>query len=515
MEFMDRQSRSLLVQFWLTVESFKNPLESIESDDSEDDDPGPPPQASTAKEDISMIYELYFSETPHSSLSTISPKYISAIRDFASDKSPAPNMERRARKGVMLAQRQVEQAMEQDFEEFERSELWFRVVEDIGASRAANSDDGERRTSFSASDENLSSAKSGRAPRPMSPAHRSDSFTFQSAMSVFHPRNDHSPPSPGSMLKDPPAQQGVPAATSSLDVLMSPFSGSEADDSRAPLFDDPANTAKATRESESTIEAIQAALSDIIALDNQQTNKPTVLSSSSTTSISRSYLGAQRSSSPSDEIVGIPEEDENGGDESGDPMQESFQLPGPGDLQLSLEITRLAEKISALQVQDAMLDSLIKKAELTGDVQELILLQKSKSSLNRELRELSFQKTQFEQQEVANRLIPDRTKVTIVNSVVGEEDGKSVVRYLVEVQQLSPDGGVGTGWVVARRYNEFLDMHNKLRDRYITVKSLEFPGKRLVTALSASFVDLRRAALERYLQVSRAISQWDSSHHCN
>ena len=513
---MDRQSRSLLVQFWLTVESFKNPLESIESDDSEDDDPSPLPQASTAKEDISMIYELYFSGTPpHSSLSAISPKYISAIRDFANDKSPVPNMERRARKGVMLAQRQVEQAMEQDFEEFERSELWFRVVEDIGASRAANSDDGERRTSFSASDENLSSAKSGRAPRPMSPAHRSDSFTFQSAMSVLHPRNDHSPPSPGSMHKDPPAQQGVPASTSSLDVLMSPFSGSKADDSRAPLFDDPANTAKATRESESTIEAIQAALSDIIALDNQQTNKPSVLSSSSTTSISRSYLGAQRFSSPSDEVVGIPEEDENGGDESSDPMQESFQLPGPGDLQLSLEITRLAEKISAFQAQDAMLDSLIKKAELTGDVQELMLLQKSKSSLNRELRELSFQKTQFEQQEVANRLIPDRTKVTIVNSVVGEEDGKSVVRYLVEVQQLSPDGGVGTGWVVARRYNEFLDMHNKLRDRYITVKSLEFPGKRLVTALSASFVDLRRAALERYLQVRRAISQWDSSHHCN
>jgi sorting nexin-25 len=496
------------------VESFKNPLESIESDDSEGDDPSPPPsppQTSTAKEDISMIYELYFSGTPHSSLSTISPKYISAIRDFASEKSPVPFMERRARKGVMLAQRQVEQAMEQDFEEFERSELWFRVVEDIGASQAANSDDGERRTSFSVSDENLSNAKSGRAPRSLSPVPRSDSFTFQSAMSVLQPRNDHSPPSPGSMFKDP-LQQGVPTTTSSLDVLMSPFSGPEADDSRAPLFDDPANTAKATRESESTIEAIQAALSDIIALDNQQRNKPQGFSSSSTTSMSRGYLGAQRFPSPGDEVVGNPEEDDNGGDESSDPMQDSFQLPGPGDLQLSLEIVRLAEKISAFQVQDAMLDSLIKKAELTGDVQELMLLQKSKSSLNRELRELSFQKTQFEQQEVANRLIPDRTKVSIVNSVVGEEDGKSVVRYLVEVQQLSPDGAVGTGWVVARRYNEFLDMHNKLRDRYITVRNLEFPGKRLVTALSASFVDLRRVALERYMQVRRVISRWHLSH---
>jgi sorting nexin-25 len=515
MEFMDRRTRSFLVQFWLTVESFKNPLESIESDDSNDDDLSPPPQTSTAKEDISMIYELYFSGTPHSSLSTISPKYISAIRDFANETSPVPILERRARRGVMLAQRQVEQAMEQDFEEFERSELWFRVVEDIGASQAANSDERQTRITFSTSDENLSSARSSRVPGSLSPpVHRSDSFTFQSAMSVLHGLSDHSPPTPGSMFKDPPAQKVIPTTTSNLDVLMSPSSGSEPDDSRAPLFDDPADMAKATRESEATIEAIQAALSDIIALDNQQ-SKPSIFPSSSVTSSQRDYLGAQQFSNSSDEVVGSPEEDETGGDESNDPMQESFHLPGPGDLQLSLEITRLGKKISAFQVQDAMLDSLIKKAELTGDVQELRLLQRSKSSLNRELRELSFQKTQFEQQEVANRLIPDRTKVSIVNSVVGEENGKSVVRYLVEVQQLSPDGGVGTGWVVARRYNEFLDMHNKLRDRYTAVRNLEFPGKRLVTALSATFVDLRRAALERYMQVRRVISRSHSSYRCN
>ena len=511
MEFMDRRGRSLLVQFWLTVESFKNPLESIESDDSEDGDPSYPSQIPTAKEDISMIFELYFSDTPpHSSLSVISSKYISAIRDFASESSPAPNMERRARKSVMLAQRQVEQAMEQDFEEFERSELWFRVVEDIGASRAVNNDNEQSRTAFSASDENVSSAKSAKVPRPLSPpVHRSDqpSFTFQNAMSVLQPRVDHSPLSSGSVLKDPSAQQGLPTTPSSLDVLMSPFSGSEADDSRAPLFDDPGDTGKASRESESTIEAIQAALSDIIAFDNQQRNKPHLVPSESPTSFSHSYLGDRQFLSRDDEVGEGTEEDETGGDESSDPMQESFHLPGPGDLQLSLEITLLAEKISGLQAQDAMLDSLIKKAELTGDVQELRLLQKSKSSLNRELRELSFQKTQFEQQEVANRLIPDRTKVSIVNSVVGEENGKSVVRYLVEVQQLSPDGGVGTGWVVARRYNEFLDMHNKLRERYTSVRNLDFPGKRLVTALSASFVDLRRAALERYMQVCQIVSR--------
>ena len=505
---MDRRSRSLLVQFWLTVESFKNPLESVESDDSGDDGLNPPSSISTAKEDISMIYELYFSGTPpHSSLSTISSKYVSAIRAFVSEASPTPTMERKARRSVMLVQRQVEQAMEQDFEEFERSELWFRVVEDVGASRVTNSVQGQPRKASSASAESLPSSKSKTPSRPQPPQLRSD----QSSFTLLSPsRTDPSLPDSGSLFKDPQIQ-GIPTAPSSLDVLMSPFSGSEPDNSRAPLFDDPGGTGKASRESESTIQAIQAALSDIIALDNQETNKPYFISSPTS---SQRYLDVERYPSSSADDVGSTEEDDSRGEgeESGDPSLETFHLPGPGDLQLSIEISRLAEKISALQVQDAMLESLLKKAELTGDVQELRLLQKSRSSLNRELRELSFQKTQFEQQEVANRLIPDLTKISIGNSAVGEENGKSVVRYFVEVQQLSLGGGVGTGWVVARRYNEFLDMHNKLRERHAAVRNLEFPGKRLVTSLSGSFVDLRRAALERYMQVRRIIRRQHSSH---
>jgi sorting nexin-25 len=149
-----------------------------------------------------------------------------------------------------------------------------------------------------------------------------------------------------------------------------------------------------------------------------------------------------------------------------------------------------------------MLDTLIKKADLTGDTREQKLLTKSKSAMSRDLRELQFQKSQYEQQETANRLIPDRTRLSLVSSTTGEEDGKSVVRYLVEVQQLASDGSFASGWVVARRYNEFLTMHNKLRERYAVVRTLDFPGKRFVTALTGSSVDTRRVALEKYMQVS-------------
>ena len=133
-------------------------------------------------------------------------------------------------------------------------------------------------------------------------------------------------------------------------------------------------------------------------------------------------------------------------------------------------------------------------------------------SLARDLRELNFQKNQYEQQESANRLVSDRTKISIVNSTTGHEEGKTVVRYLVEVQQLAPDGSFASGWVIARRYNEFFQMHNKLRERYALVKALDFPGKRLVTSLSNSFVDQRRGALEKYMQVSSNHSLSTLSH---
>lgn len=70
MEFMDRRNRSQRVQFWLHVESFKNPLESVESGEESDDEevlrgtalaPNTGPSA-TIKEDMRGIYDMYFSD---------------------------------------------------------------------------------------------------------------------------------------------------------------------------------------------------------------------------------------------------------------------------------------------------------------------------------------------------------------------------------------------------------------------------------------------------------------------
>ena len=504
MEFMDRRQRSLLVQFWLTVESFKNPLESVDSDGSDDEDEPllDPGQSATLREDISLINELYFSSpVPDPLLSAVPKKHVVTIRSFGQDaETSTPASERRVRRSVMLAQRQVEREMEQDFEEFQRSELWFRVVADIEVNgRAAPADD--------------FALNSGRRS-PVTTRHGADAPARAGTQpTLTHtkpplPRSESSPvigrvQGTANSLTSPGASR--PAA-SNLQVLMGSAdeSGSQkASSSRAPLFDDPEDQEQ--QEQSQRMEAIQAALTDIIALEKQH-DQPHADGNSVKDSIlsTGTHLGHEqkRRLMFADEIE---EEDEARArthvDDSEDKEHGSFQLAGPGDLQLSHEIERLAHKVEKLQTQDAMLDTLIKKADLTGDAQELRLLRRSKASLTREMRELRFQKTQYEQQESANRLLSDRTRVTIVNSTAGDEDGRQVVRYLVEVQQLAPDGSFSSGWVVARRYNEFFNMHNKLKDKYLLVRNLDFPGKRLVTALSASFVDHRRIALEKYMQV--------------
>src|SRR5260370_26570911 len=123
----------------------------------------------------------------------------------------------------------------------------------------------------------------------------------------------------------------------------------------------------------------------------------------------------------------------------------------PGDLQLSYDIGKLTEEITKLQAQELILHALMRKAELTGDAQELRILTKSKSAMARELRELTFQRAQYEQQEAENRLVPDRTKVALVSSTsMTEEDGKPGVRFLIEVPQLATNRSFSSWWIVAR-----------------------------------------------------------------
>lgn len=503
MEFMDRRNRSLPVQFWLTVESFKNPLETVDSDSSGDEEEiiQDPTAFVNAREDITMIHDLYFSAGAiPPALSSVSRKYIDRIRAFVLEPDASPATQRRVRKSVLLGQKQVEKDMEQDFEDFERSELWFRAVGDAGFTSANTEahpyNDNPQSTSPVLPDmPSMSRSLPKQAPsiqQRVPPRKEFEDLMFPLQRST-------SSGSSSSQLF-PALQHEHNHVQSNIEVLMSPIPDTaDPENGRAPLFNDPEDDAQ--REEQKRMEAIHAAVTDIMALEQErksQSPSPRLLERKHTKALSTS---SRKKLTFDDTQVEIEEEEVEETEADGNTDHRPFELAAPGDLQLSYEIARLGENITNLEAQQAILDNLIKKADLTGDTQELQLLKKSKAAMSRDLRELQFQRQQYEQQESANRLISDRTRVAIVSSTVAEEDGKSVVRYLVEVQQLGPDKSFSSGWVVARRYNEFLSMHNKLREKYALVKGLDFPGKRLVANLSGSFLDNRKQALEKYLQV--------------
>ncbi|GAA5909872.1 hypothetical protein JCM6882_002038 [Rhodosporidiobolus microsporus] len=179
----------------------------------------------------------------------------------------------------------------------------------------------------------------------------------------------------------------------------------------------------------------------------------------------------------------------------------SVRVAAPGDLHLPAEIDRLAESLDKLKGQEAVVAALIRKAELTGNASELKILVKSRDSLRREIRAATFQKDQYAAQATENQLTPERTRVTIPGTTVGQAGGgQSFQLYLVEVHQLNADGVFRSGWIVTRRYSEFMSLYQQLSAKFAPARYLEFPGRRLVGSFGKDFIEQRRVGLERYLQ---------------
>ncbi|KZV88000.1 hypothetical protein EXIGLDRAFT_651692 [Exidia glandulosa HHB12029] len=454
MEFMDRRSRSVLVQFWLAVESFKNPLEDADAEsgpESGPEDEVSEAEAQTLREDMHMLLAQYLA--PRAMPVPVSVRHIERIKTFA--QGTGVHGERKARRAVVKVQAEVEKAMAHDFEEFAISDLGFRARADL--------------------DRTLHAQRQDQPALP--PAHAALPAHSQLSRRATVPKIDL------------PSTKSAPA---NLEFLIASPSAEE--DERPPLFSEEPDSPEAVQARR--MEAISAALEDIIAEDNSS-----MRSAGGASSTRRRRRGGLFGDD--ERLPAVAEDLEDAVEAAEEAEQEEVQLAGPGDLQLEDDIARLTTKLEELRAQDALLAALVRKAELTGDEAELKLLRKSQSALARELRAREFQKTQFETQAKENKLVPGRTRVSISSTSTGEETGEGqVVRYIVEVQQLDErgTGAVASGWVVARRYNDFWAMHHKLRERYVAVRSMDFPGKRLVGMITPAFVDARRAGLEKYLQ---------------
>ncbi|KAK4053527.1 tRNA (guanine-N(7)-)-methyltransferase (tRNA(m7G46)-methyltransferase) [Microbotryomycetes sp. JL201] len=545
MEFQDRRQRSILLQFWLLVEGTKDPLDLGDSTK-------PATLQDGFDSDVRTIWDAYLS----SNVIQVDPQYIDAIREYLDLVDRGENVSHlsaRLRKYIFAAQQDVFSELEgTDFEAFKRSDLYLRAVAELPTAVDGVTEESRTSPFFQASEvmspspsRPLQVQRTDTAPPRLSlkpvfkeirpPGQRTASDGQLTTDAILRKTSGGSLDSMSSSIASLPDRGRRPTLSDSLDFLMS------SPDVKDPLFqdvDEPYPTYRAEGpvlgDQEAvqihTFEAIQEALSTILAMEDTRADeaedqskfskpqsvhnaymprttrpdKPSFnddVDSSGLLSNNPSESGLIRKSMFEEEVFADEEEPEDIASEVDSAFDlRTIRLAAPGDLDLPDEIRRLSREIERLTQQEAVVGAMARKAELTGNVKELKVLVKSRESLRREIRALSFQRAQYESQETENKLTPGRTRVTISGTTLGQTNNQTFQLYLVEVHQLQADGTFGSGWIVTRRYSEFATLHTKLKDKFVTVRALDFPSKKLVTSYSKDFVEARRRGLERYLQ---------------
>jgi sorting nexin-25 len=554
MEYMDRHRLLPLVQFWLVVDGFRNPLE----DDGLEGEQLPlqlPPWTDSDRLDLAQIDAAYMSrpelKVPDSSKRTVQ-EFLKAGR------RATPEQYYRARRAIMRAQSAVLDEMRvKHFQAFKKSDLFYKA---LAAEEAANTSAmgapvapsssrqasqpplnrasqsynvkptpvtrlGPRiqtashlsRRAGSASDLGALRVNGGNSPDPHTGPRRSlddesplfdddDAGEDALADSVQSLDQDmgHQP-----VLPDKHVVQAVEEALSSImedsrpptaeDLRESLFGGPDPDAASSVFSLQEAEQQKAhpvdlPRSNRGSIDAARPAPS----LHSKEVDKPSLASLGLVSAASRIGVFVD------DDLFGdeekfLPDERDDGDDPKGDEEVDQVHEAAPGDLGLAEAITVLTNDIDRLVAQDAVVESLLKKAELTNNTAELRILRKSKASLQREIRRKELQRQQYVVQESDNSLY-GRSTIKIKSIQVGrDDDGKEFALYVVEVLRNAGEKMPAATWVITRRYSEFLELHQKLRSRYPSVRNLDFPRRRVMMKLQSEFLRKRRQALEKYL----------------
>ena len=446
MEFMDRQKLMPMVQFWIVVDGFRNPLE----DDFGDETPSASGTWTTAdRNDMALLSETYLNK-PELKVSDDSRFAVKAF--LSAGKRATPEQYRKARTVVLASQSAVLEEMESTYyPKFKESDLYWKYL---------------------ASDE----ASGAQVPAQ-----------HQSPPAVTFDAPERRPLPPlmvrtGSQPGTRPSKDLRRAAVSSSDVRgmgklfdddVSPRRSIDSERS-GPLFDDDydtdnlaASTASLGKDSQNgdndasqsqVLETMEAALNDIITNEPKSTRVEDLKGSGGSSS---SLFGsdppepARRNSSDTPRVEGRPAEkkksiatlglvgrglrhgvfdddlfpdqekyiedeyEEPVGEEK-DPADEVHEA-APGDLGLTEAIEALTTDIDKLSGQDAVIEALTRKAELTNNTAELRILRKSKASIQREIHRKEMQRQQYIIQESDNSLY-GRSTVRIKSIVVGKEE---------------------------------------------------------------------------------------------
>ena len=573
MEYMDRQRLMPMVQFWLVVDGFRNPLE----DDGPEGEQLPlqlPPWTESDRLDLAQIDAAYLSrrelKVPDSS------KRI--IQEFLkAGKRATPEQYYRARREILRAQSAVlEEMRARHLQAFRSSDLFFKALAAEEASKrtalaAATPRSGSplpRSASYSSKPAPVARLRLHSGPTNRRAGSASDLRTINvnGSNGTDLRRSMDEPHSPPPLLDDDdggddnlgdsiasldhdvsvappvPDKKVVQAMEQALNNILEESQPPTAEDLRTSLFGDtdvgselfaPPNGGPPKGGSPAGASRSKRGSVGGTSLDvPTSTDKPRPggglfdddlpgdlpRSKSSLLDLDRGAKGQDKPSLASLGLVsaasriGVFVDDDLFGDEgrflSDEPSDlddrddddaNAVHQAAPGDLGLAEAITVLTNDIDKLIAQEAVVDSLLNKAELTNNTAELRILRKSKASLQREIRRKELQRQQYVLQESDNSLY-GRSTVKIKSIHVGkEEDGKEFASYAIEVLRNAGERMPSATWVVTRRYSEFLELHQKLRTRYPSVRNLDFPRRRVVMKLQSEFLQKRRVALEKYL----------------
>ncbi|KAJ6150804.1 hypothetical protein N7470_007398 [Penicillium chermesinum] len=488
MEFMDRQKLMPLVQYWIVVDGFRNPLE----DDFGDETPSTSVTwTSTDRNDLALLSEAYLSK-PELQVSEESRRAVKAF--LGAGKRATPEQYRKARTVVLSTQSAVFERLESAYyPKFKESDLYWKYL--------------------------ASEQTSGVQAHPL----RSSS---PASVSTNPPERRPLPPlRTGIQPSGKPSRDLQRAAVSSSDIRGMGKLFDDEDSPRrsidsersAPLFGDDydsdhlaMSTHSLGKDSQNgdtdptqtqVLETMGAALNDIIINEPRGAKGEDVRGSETSTSLfgseypEHSPVGsseAGRQNGPAmertkkniaslglvdyssrngvfdDELFAdqqkfIEDEyEEPVGTDDKDPADEVHEA-APGDLGLTEAIEALTIEIDKLTSQGSVVEALTRKAELTNNTAELRILHKSKVSIEREIHRKEMQRQQYIIQESDNSLY-GRSSVRIKSIVVGkEEDGREFAMYVIEVQRNAGEQMPAASWVVPRRYSEFHELHQKLR----------------------------------------------------
>ena len=535
MEYMDRQKLMTLIEFWIVVEGFRNPLEEdMVSDDSFSASRAQWNEAD--RTDLAQIYEGYLVKPELN----VSEQGRDVVKSFLkAGKSATMSEYLKARSVVLMAQSaDLELMRERHFPNFKRSDLYYKYL---------------------TSDDSLKSTPKppAKASKPPSIDSIPESSTKVSSVSRFTARSNARAVGIG---RSASSNNDLSFASKVVEPASDQQSRRSLDGDRAaPLFDDDFDNEVLSRSTQSIdseslnverdfgnqeqmVEAMEAALNDILIDEKKEdeSHKPlfepfesnisppkqldSPRSSGDFVRIEASSNEKARGARPNLASLGLvntasrigvftdndlfDDEEKFIEDEHADPeespdekiLDDEIHQAAPGDLGLAEAISALSMDIERLVAQESIVDTLTRKAELTNNGAELRILGKSRSSLQREIRRKELQRQQYIVQESDNSLF-GRASVEIKSVMVGKDaDGQEFALYVIEVQRKAVENISAASWAVARRYSEFHDLHQRLRTLYPAVRHLDFPRRRLVMKLQREFLHKRRVSLEHYLK---------------